>query len=154
VEEVMRYPALVALVSLASLVALPAAGPAADPTEVKPVVCWYPAPEYTASAVPKRSVQVMGSAAEFTKFWKRVFPKEMVPEVNFDDHFVVIVTQVLGYNFSKLVIDDRGDGTLPKGVFHNRYQDDRNSIAVGASIAVFPRGKVKSVDGQKLPAAK
>jgi hypothetical protein len=145
----MRTSLLLALFTLL----LPAPALAAD-TEIKPVVCWYPQPEYSSSGVPERSVRLIGTAKEFEKFWKDVFPKEMLPEVNFEENFVVIVTQVLGYNFSKLTIDERGDGKLPQGPLHNRFADDRNSIAIGSSIAVFPRSKVKTVDGKKLSPVK
>jgi hypothetical protein len=146
----MRLFILAALAALGCLGGLASFGSAGNQKTVAPVVCWYP-PAYYSSAgpVPQPTIHLITRTEDWQDYWKRSFSKYLITDVDFTDHFVVVVTKPLGLRLHHLAINARGDAKL-RGSF--LFADDRNSIAVATTIAVLPRNGVKSVEGRPLPA--
>lgn len=100
----------------------------------------------------KQSVTLISGPKQFAGVWKRLGLKAAAPTVNFNEYFVVVVNRPLGLDlsapFGKLCIDAKGDA---KVVGLNAHADDRDSIAISSTLAVFPRTGVRSVEGKKLP---
>jgi hypothetical protein len=121
----------------------------------RPVVWWSGLGlRYTAgpASALKRDVAVITRPKQLAAAWKRLGMKAAVPSVDFDAHFVVVVTKPLGLSlaapFGHLSVDAKGNAMLHGLPAH---ADDRGSIAVSSTLAVFPRRGVKSVEGKKLP---
>src|SRR5262245_6767758 len=103
---------------------------------------------------PKAQVLLVTDAKTFAKIWHNLKLPREVPQVNFEDYFVLAVTKPLGLDLSLpwggLALDDKGRATIRGSDVH---ADDMNSRFHSSTLAIFPRSGIQTVEGMKLPAA-
>jgi hypothetical protein len=144
----------VSFLALVVLLVIVPLAPAQDNTEkvtlVKPVRTWEARFDPDMPASGPLSVHVLADATGFEVPWAILRGKEKVPAIDFKEHFVVLVIYPGGQFFLEgLRVDRRGNARV-KGSGIER------PVAVPTGrwyvLAVFPREKVKTVEGREIPA--
>lgn len=146
----MRGFALMAFV----LLLLPPWASAGDDTEkvslIKPVQAWEGRLDSFTPATHKSTVLLIADAEGFEAPWRILRGDEKVPAIDFKKHFVVLVLYG-GNQFSLegLALDERGSAKVRGSGYVAPVNAPRGRAY---ALAVFPRDKVKSVDGRDVPA--
>jgi hypothetical protein len=136
--------------------ACPAAAPPPEPPKlVRPVVSWSALNVYYDGGSGVKDyleVDLLTERKEFAQAWKYLAQPQPMPEVNFDEYFVVVVRKPLGLRFSSggLAVDRRGQARLLTGF--PEHPDNRAGRTHSSSIGIFPRAGITTVNGKKLPA--
>src|SRR5262245_12081701 len=142
---------LVALAVTPLLVAC-ADSPGKEAQIVRPAVWWCGLNRFSdGGARVEPTTDLITDAEGFAKLWKRLGLKGEAPRVDFKDHFVLVLVRPLGLDFrvGGLAVDEQGEAKARGARVH---PDNMNSMFHSTTIAVFPRDRIKSVEGKKLPA--
>jgi len=129
--------------------------PQKEPKIIHPVLSWSGLNRFSdgGGPGPKPHILLITDAKTFAKIWDNMELRGDVPQVNFEDYFVLTVTRPGGLDFSAwggLALNEKGKATV-----HGRdvHPDNMNSRYHSTTIGIFPRSGIQTVDGMKLPAA-
>ncbi|HKB42531.1 MAG TPA: hypothetical protein VKD72_39250, partial [Gemmataceae bacterium] len=94
---------------------------------------------------------------EFARLWGQLvlqLPQKAPPPVDFKDHFVLVLVRLDGFDLAAggLAVAGQGEAKVQRavGVPLGGFM---GNVYYSTTIAVFPRDRIKSVEGKKLPAA-
>lgn len=121
--------------------------PAAD--QVQAVVRWSGTVADPDQEAKKPAGGVVTDWKEFAALWKAWRPNEQKPDIDFASHFVLVVTRQKHTTFvMQINVMDDGDGRVLSGGLGG----EKEIPGFGYGLAVFPRGKVKTLGGKAIPA--
>ncbi len=121
-------------------------------TLVKPVQVWQGRFDPEARSDGRHTIDLLTDAKAFGVSWKIFRSGEKTPRINFDDHFaVLVICSCEGFFLNGLLIDERGEAKVAGFGFSKPVSMPTGRYYV---LAIFPRDKVKSVDGVKMPPRK
>jgi len=132
-------------ISLATVMFLAVATPAADPTPLKPTNTWKGSVDDRKLAKEMPENGVITNAKDFEKLVKAWNVAEKVPEVNFDKEIVIVATTEGSVLKLNPALDEKGD--LNALGFASR--DLRPGFRY--VIVSVPKEGVKTVNGKELP---
>jgi len=125
---------------------------AAKSTLIKPVQVWEGRFDRDEPASGKYSIDVITDARSFGIPWKIFRWEQKVPAIKFDEHFaVLLIYPGFQYALDGLKVDDQGDAKVAGSGIEKAVAVPHGKWYV---LAIFPRAKVKSVDGVKILSGK
>jgi hypothetical protein len=123
-----------------------------EETLIKPLQLWEGGFDTNLPANGKYSVDVLTDAQAVAVPWKILRWGQKVPEINFKDHFAVLLIHPGSQlTLDGLLTDSHGNAKVAGFGYNPPVAVPKGKWYV---LAVFPRDKVKSVNGVKIPAPK
>lgn len=121
-------------------------------TLVKPLKVWEGRFDPDMPASGETTIDLITDAKGFSIPWRLLRWGQKVPEINFADQFVVLLVYPGGqYVLDGLHVDRAGDAKVAGSGIEKAVAVPKGKWYV---LAIFPRDKVTSVAGTKLPTAK
>jgi hypothetical protein len=151
-DPLMRVLILGLFTSLLLMPEASAQDKTAKGTLIKPVKVWEWRFDPHTPASGEYTIDLISDARGFQVPWRIFRWNQKLPSIDFDDHFAVLLLYPgFQYRLEGLRIDEKGDARVVGSGFEQPVALPHGRWYV---LAIFPRGKIKSVDGVKVPPRK